>query len=144
MDINKAARVQSLQSEVIDAPVETLWSLITNVHDWPLWNKHVSKAKLFGEFAVGQKFIWTSGLVITSHILEVERYKSIVWRGQTFGTRAIHKWGFQPKDHRTEVITEESFEGWLVSLMPNTMQKKLGQSASATTHIFENGRRDVK
>jgi hypothetical protein len=45
------------------------------------------------------------------------RILSIVWRGRAFGTRTIHVWRLAPDGSGTQVDTEESFEGWLVSLL---------------------------
>jgi hypothetical protein len=47
------------------------------------------------------------------------------------GTHAIHVWTIKPRDNGVLVRTEESFEGWLVSILRGSMQKMLDTSLIA-------------
>jgi hypothetical protein len=44
----------------INAPLDTVWNLRTDVDAWPAWNLEVTAAKLDGAFAPGNSFTWTS------------------------------------------------------------------------------------
>jgi hypothetical protein len=54
-----------------------------------------------------------------------------VWTGKAIGTQAIHAWTFASTPSGVLVSTAESFEGWLVKLMPKAMQKTLDESLTA-------------
>ena len=47
------------------------------------------------------------------------------------GTRAVHDWRFEPSDSGTRVVTEESMEGWPVSLLRGFFEKTLDRSLDA-------------
>ncbi|MFW9889119.1 MAG: hypothetical protein ACFFER_13115, partial [Candidatus Thorarchaeota archaeon] len=68
-------------------------------------------------------------LTITSTIQVVEPNQQIGWTGKAFGTRASHIWKFSPHNGGTMLTTEESMEGWVISmlklLMPNFLESSL-------------------
>ena len=56
----------------INAPLETVWRLQTNVNDWPAWQTDITTAHLDGPFEPGNSFTWTSyGYTVTSTIYAV-------------------------------------------------------------------------
>ena len=132
MEINKSAPALATHELLINAPVQRIWSLVADMNNWPGWNPAVKSAKLNGAFEVGTTFNWTSGgISIVSTLQEIQLTTKLVWTGKAIGTRAIHVWSLQPTSAGVLVITSESFEGWLVTLMRKAMQKTLDESLVA-------------
>ncbi len=127
--MNKNPPVSSQKSILINAPLDSVWALIVEVEKWPERYKHVAKAQMRGAFAVGQSFVWKSGgMRIVSTIQEVREKTFILWSGETLGTQAIHSWTLTAQGQDTLLETSESFDGWLVRLVPKMMQKMLEQT----------------
>jgi uncharacterized protein YndB with AHSA1/START domain len=117
---------------MIDAPVEKVWGLVVDIDRWPRWNKSVETAHLKGAVARGSMFDWRSGgFGIRSIFQDVVPMKRLSWTGQTLGTSALHSWEFTITGQGVVVTTAETFDGWLPSLMPRTMQKKLDNTLPA-------------
>jgi hypothetical protein len=132
MEINKSAPAVATHELLINAPMQIIWNLVTEIDRWPSWNPAVKSAKLNGSFEVGTTFDWKSGgISIVSTLQKIEPTSKLVWTGKAIGTRAIHVWSLQHTPAGVLVCTSESFEGWLVSLMRKTMQKTLDESLVA-------------
>ncbi len=126
---HESPAVFSQKSILINASSDLIWPLITEIEKWPERYQHVSSAKLDKTFAVGKSFVWKSGGVkIVSTIQEIKDHSFILWTGKAFGTQATHSWALKKLDKQTLLETSESFDGWLVRLMPKTMQKMLDQT----------------
>jgi hypothetical protein len=69
--------------------------------------------------------------VILSTLQDIEPEQKISWKGKVIGTQAIHIWTIETRENGVLVRTEESFEGWLVSLLKGSMQKILDTSLIA-------------
>jgi len=124
--INKNAPVQTKQSIQIDAPVEKVWAVFTDINRWPEWQKDIPAATIDGPVQRGLVIHWkTAGFSIQSELQTVEKFKRIGWAGKAFGSFAIHTWSFQQHEGKTTVTVEESMEGWLVKLMQGYVQSNL-------------------
>jgi hypothetical protein len=121
--------VFSRKTILINASSDLIWPLITEVGRWPERYSHVSSAKLNNKFAVGEYFVCKSGGVkIVSTVQEIKENSFILWTGKAFGTEAKHSWTLSTRDNQILLETSESFDGWLVRLMPKAMQKMLDQT----------------
>ena len=94
------------------------------------WHRSISSARLIGPLAVGSAFKWKSGgLDIESIVQALEPIHRVSWTGRSLGTEATHRWVLEPLDGATLVTTEESMEGWLVSVLkllaPGFLDKSL-------------------
>jgi uncharacterized protein YndB with AHSA1/START domain len=127
----QAADVHSYAETKIHAPMHRVWALMTQINQWPQWNHNVDTSTIKGEFAIGSVFEWKSGVSITSTLTEIYPMKHIAWTGVAFGTHAKHSWTFDEADGVVTVSTEETLDGWLPKLMPDTMQKNLDESLSS-------------
>jgi len=117
---------------MIDAPVEKVWGLVVDIDRWPRWNTSVEKAYLKGAIAKGSVFDWKSGgFWIRSTFHDVVPMEHLSWTGQTLGTRALHSWEFTLTEKGVVVTTAETFNGWMPTLMPRIMQKKLDDTLPA-------------
>ena len=126
MDVNRQAPAVASDEIFIEASSETVWALQTDVNSWPRWRSDVSRAELEGGFEVGSVFRWRSGgLGVVSTVGEVEPGRRLGWTGRALGTRAAHTWTFEAREGGVLVLTEESFEGWLVRPLKGTMRKTL-------------------
>ncbi len=127
--LHQSPPVFSKKSILINAPSTLIWPLITEIEKWPDRFNHVASAKIDGTFTVGKSFVWKSGGVkIVSTIKEIKEGTFILWTGKAFGTQAAHSWTLKQHDNGTLMETSESFDGWLVRLMPKMMQKMLDQT----------------
>jgi uncharacterized protein YndB with AHSA1/START domain len=128
MDIDRTAPVIAKHEIAIDAPLETIWRIHTDIDDWPSWQPDITSATLTGPLAAGSEFRWlTHGLDITSTIYEIEPCRRIVWGGTGNGITGVHLWTF------TEglVRTEESWDGEPIRANIPAMQSALDASLDA-------------
>ncbi|PKY12250.1 hypothetical protein B1757_00005 [Acidithiobacillus marinus] len=130
----------------INAPVETVWKLQTDIANWGQWNSDIEEMHIHGPVEPGTEFVWkTSGMTIHSKITDVSENRRIAWIGETIGIKAVHKWEFQGAGGVTHVYTEETFTGPLAWLLPGTMRKAihdaLWHGVSALKSISENANR---
>jgi len=126
------ARARSQATILIEAPLPRIWSLVTDVDRWPLWNRAVQRGRLEGPVQPGSVFRWTSGgFKVTSTFKVVEPMTRLTWTGVAFGTAAVHSWTFTPTDQGVKVTTTETFDGWLPAILPGAMQKTLDDTLPA-------------
>jgi uncharacterized protein YndB with AHSA1/START domain len=126
MEINHQAPLVSQKEMFIQASPEVIWKIHTAINDWPQWQPTIDMANLDGPLAIGSIFQWKSGgLTITSTIQVVEPNRQVGWTGKALGTRASHTWIFKPHNGGTMLTTEESMEGWLVSILKLFMPRFL-------------------
>jgi uncharacterized protein YndB with AHSA1/START domain len=130
VEINPHAPMVSRKEIFIQASPEVVWKIQTDINAWRDWQPDIGKSQLDGRLATNSVFKWTSGgFAVTSTLQEVVPQQRIAWTGQAFGTTARHIWTFEPENGGTVVRTEESMEGWLISilkpLMPGFLEKSL-------------------
>ncbi|MFJ6631731.1 SRPBCC family protein [Streptomyces sp. NPDC091376] len=110
--IDTTAPVVVSLTTTIDAPLATVWSLHTDIDNWPVWNVDIDQARLSGPVTVGNDFTWrTHGMTITSTIHELVAEQRIVWGGTVEGIVGIHVWTFEQTGDHVVVHTEESWSG---------------------------------
>ena len=110
--IDETAPVIVRLSTVIDAPLERVWALHTDIDAWPSWNAHGDQAELDGPLLPGNSFSWkTHGLDITSTIREIVPGERLVWGGPAGGIAGVHVWTFEQTGSQVSVHTEESWSG---------------------------------
>jgi uncharacterized protein YndB with AHSA1/START domain len=109
MDIKTAAPVIIRDEILIQAPIETIWEIQTDVAGWPSWQPEVDGAQIDGPLAVGSVFRWqTAGLDISSTVEEIDPPRRIVWGAPAQGIVAVHVWTFEPQEGGVLVRTAES------------------------------------
>jgi uncharacterized membrane protein len=127
--IHLEAPVITRKNIVINAPVEKVWKVFSDINNWDAWQKEIVTPKMNGAFKPGTSFNWKSnGLTITSTLQTVEKNRMVGWSGPAFGAFAIHTWYFTEQNGQTTIRVEESMEGWLVTLFKNTFQSSLDTS----------------
>lgn len=124
--INENAPVKSRSQIEIEAPVDTVWEILTNINNWTTWQKDVSKTVVHGEIKQGTKFDWKAGGLSFKSEIHTSIPKSMFgWTGTTLGASAIHNWFFEAKDNVTVVWVEESLQGIFPGLFTGYFQKNL-------------------
>lgn len=124
--INENAPVQSKNQIEIEAPIDTVWKILTDINNWTKWQKAVSETEVLGKIEEGTLFIWKAGgLTFKSKIHTSRPATAFGWTGTTIGASAIHNWTFTKKDNNTIVVVEESLQGVFPKLFKNYFQKNL-------------------
>jgi len=118
MKIDTRAPLIAREEILISAPVEKVWSAITDINRWYEWQTDVTSSKLDGDLKAGTTFHWKAkGLNIVSTIQAYEPMSCIGWTGNSPGMRAIHIWRIEPRGEDTLVISEESLSGWFARML---------------------------
>lgn len=129
MEINVHAPLVARKQVFIQASPEAVWKIQSDINGWKDWQTDISKSQLDGALQPNAIFKWTSGgFVVTSTLQEVIPQQRLSWTGTAPGSRARHIWNFQPQEGGTLVTTEESMEGWLISLIKPFMPGFLDHS----------------
>jgi hypothetical protein len=127
--INVEAPAIAEAEAFIRAPIETVWSILSDFQNWPAWNKSVLKMRVDGPVRTGTTFEWQAdGWRITSRLEEVDPPKRIAWSGATLGIRAMHVWDLAVQGSGTHAHTVESFEGLVPRLLRGVTRKTLAES----------------
>lgn len=126
MKIDRTAPVIAAEEMLIQAPVELVWEIQSDIANWPRWNPEVHRVVLHGPIRPGTEFQWEAGgLKIRSRLQVLSRSECIVWTGRTRGIHAVHVWSFEQRADGTHVRTEESFTGLMARLFTKSMHKML-------------------
>ncbi|MDQ3051626.1 MAG: SRPBCC family protein [Bacteroidota bacterium] len=129
MNINLNAPVLCRKSIAINATSVGVWEVLTDINNWPSWQKDVRKSAIKGPLIQGTAFSWKSGGInINSVIHTAEPYTLFGWSGNAIGLSAVHNWKIVELNKRTEVHVEESMEGILAKLFKKAMNKKVDTS----------------
>ncbi len=114
------------------AAPKRVWAWLIRADLWPTWYVNSANVKILDgtgpDLQKGTRFRWkTSGVTITSTVLEYVPRERIAWDAHAFGIDAYHAWVLQPSARGCHVVTEETQHGWLARLgklfMPNRMYK---------------------
>ncbi len=129
MDVNLSAPVLAREEIRIDADVQTVWDVLSDIEHWPAWNEAVRSLTLHGSVAPGTSFAWKAGPgTIKSRIAEVDPPHRIVWTGVTLGIKAVDAFSFEASEGGTLVRQAESWEGLLARLFRSRMERTLRAS----------------
>ena len=124
--VNENSPVKARSKIEINAPIDSVWKILTDIHNWTNWQKAVTKTVVHGEIREGTHFDWKAGgLSFKSKIHTSIPESMFGWTGTTLGTMAVHNWFFEARDTKTFVKVEESLEGILPRLFSGYFQKNL-------------------
>ena len=125
MEINKNAPVKANKEIHINAPMEKVISILSNINNLINWQSSITKSELLGTIAEGIKFKWKSEGLSYNSTIHTCKKDAFGWTGTTFGAYAIHNWYFTEKNGQTFVKVEESLEGLMIKIIKKSMQIKL-------------------
>ena len=133
--INRSASITSAHDLLVDAPVDRVWGLLTDVEGWSDWQQAVTSIERVdsGALAAESQFIWTTPvpesqlspadtLTITSTVQQVDPGNCLLWQGPAIGEsiqidEGIHLWTFTEVEGGTLVHTEESWDAPVLSAL---------------------------
>lgn len=124
--VNQAAPVVASATIEIQAPVERVWQVLTDIENWPEWQRAVTEATLRGSLAAGSEFIWRAGgLTFHSRLHTVVPNQVVGWTGKTMGVSAIHNWQLSHQNGVTTVAVSENLSGFLPWLLRKKFRRDL-------------------
>ncbi|MFG1793232.1 SRPBCC family protein [Nocardia sp. NPDC049149] len=147
--IDAKAPIHYRTETLINAPLDTIWNLQTDVERWPSWQQPVLTNKRLdsGPLQAGSPFQWTTPapatattpattLTITSTVQQLAQNKCIRWSGPAVGDGlhiegGIHVWTFTKVDGGVLVRTEENWNGTQVEADVPTSTAFLGAGLEA-------------
>ncbi|MDT0609051.1 SRPBCC family protein [Streptomyces lancefieldiae] len=136
--IDEKAPVISRDDIVIDAPLDRVWRIQTNVENWPARQPGVSSSvkRTPGPLRPGSSWVWSAeGLEdITSTLKQAQPGRPIVWGGPAQGITAVHMWTFTQAKDGVHVHTEESWTGDPVTADTAYLQRALDASLDDWLH----------
>ena len=128
-DIDTGAPVIARHEVDIQAPIDIVWQLHTDVNALPTWQTDITAAHADGPFEPGVSFDWTSfGFSVRSTIYSLVERSRVLWGGTANGITGVHEWTFGETPTGVHVTTNESFAGEPVAADAAGMQSMLDAS----------------
>jgi hypothetical protein len=121
--IDTTASVIAKASIEIHATPREAWDILTHARAWPEWNKEIKSVDVSGNrepgtLDSGTAFIWgPASPRIRSQVVRADSGRELVWVGTMMHIKAIHRWRIRQHQERIIVETEESLEGFGVSIL---------------------------
>ena len=112
---------------VISAPAAAIWSILVRAAEWPTWYPNAHDVHFVShagpDLRDRSRIRWNIfGMRITSKVLEFEPERRIAWNAHGIGVDAYHVWLLTERsDGKTQVVTEETQNGWLAALSQRLM-----------------------
>lgn len=126
MEINRSAPAIARGEKFIGADPEVVFGVIAAIGDWPSWNTDVKSADVEGDVEPGTTFRWKAGPAsLVSKLKVVDPPREIGWTGTTMRIKAVHVFRFEARDGGTLARSEESWEGWIASLLKGYSRRTL-------------------
>jgi uncharacterized protein YndB with AHSA1/START domain len=117
--INEEASMKDRQSVIINAPIERVWDVLTNLNEWPFWNREIKNISC-EKVAVGAPFDWTiRHTKLNSNFQVVEKPTILAFTGKGKFTKTIFVWELEPSDQQTIITVEQSVEGIVLPILSN-------------------------
>jgi uncharacterized membrane protein len=131
-DVDRAAPVIAVHEIDVEAPLDRVWRLHTDVNAWPTWQTDITAAEIEGVLVPGVSFDWTSyGFTVTSTVSDLTERSRVLWGGTSGGITGVHEWLFSETPSGVHVRTTESFAGDPVEADAPGMQNVLDASLVA-------------
>jgi uncharacterized protein YndB with AHSA1/START domain len=127
--IDEEAPVKASHEVRIEAAVERVWELLSDVPSWGTWYPDVHDVHLDSGVKADARFTWTNGKArIKSTFAVVDAEREITWTGVSSGAKAVDRYVLEPIDDggATRVFCEESMAGPLLVLFFDSAKLKAG------------------
>lgn len=111
------APVAALMSVTINAPVDRVRRILTNVKSWPQWHPYLKNPELDGDFAVGSSLSYGGPLKHRLTVAKVKTNELVMIYGFLARYTAVTRWDIEKAgSDGTKVTFTESSAGPLISL----------------------------
>ncbi|MEP5613013.1 MAG: SRPBCC family protein [Cyclobacteriaceae bacterium] len=121
--INENANVKDRHSIIINAPIDKVWSILSDMEKWPEWHDKIKKVQIEGEVARGTDFSWTfDGKKFNSQIQSADAPTQLSWTGKTSMAKSVHVWQLEDDENQTIASLGTSLQGTFTILF-NKHQK---------------------
>lgn len=126
--IDEKAPVKASYEVRIEAPVERVWELLSDVSGWGTWDPDIHDVHLDSVVTADAHFTWANGKArIKSTFAVVEAGREITWTGVSSGAKAVHRHELESSDDgATRLYMEESLAGPLLVLFFDSSKLKAG------------------
>jgi len=140
IEVNTNAHAFNQEEITINAPVERIYNILSNISGWPEWQTGVKKAKMEGDTIENKSFVWKAGgMTIKSKIHTVIPNREIGWTGKSVWINAVHNWYFEKRGDNTLVKVSECLEGFGAGLMKKSLKKGMIKSLQELKDVAEDG-----
>jgi Polyketide cyclase / dehydrase and lipid transport len=127
--INESAPVIGRSETEIDAPVETVWDVLTAVESWPAWNPEVKSVSYEGELGEGASFRWKAGRGRSPPQSGRSTLRAgLLGPGRRSGSTPHTTTAWRDRNGKTFARTEESYEGLVARVLRRSLQKTLDKA----------------
>ena len=126
--VDDEAPVKASYEVLIEAPVERVWGLLSDVTGWGNWYPDVYDVRLDSGVEADARFHWRKGKArIRSRFAVVDAEREIAWTGVSLGTKAVHRHVLESAGPGvTRVFSEESMAGPLLVLFFDGVKLRAG------------------
>ena len=124
--------MKAITSITIDAPIERVWQIMSDVERWPEWTASISSVQRLdrGPFQVGSSarikqpklatMVWT--------VTDIQPGRSFIWQAHSGGMTSIGEHVIEPGPGNSVTVTlSATATGWLAPHV-NRLYGRLGQS----------------
>ncbi len=135
--VDAAEPIQAKASITVDASVETVWTVLTDVANWAdSLEPGVSNIDLSHGVTVGAPFHRSaSGFRMHARFEVVEPQRELAWTGVALGVRVVHRFELESQGPRTLVRCEESMGGAPLAILYSSA--KLQSATEASLQSFK-------
>ncbi len=120
------APVQASRTITINASIEKVWGIQTDIEHWPDWYAYLQNAELIGPFAPGAKLSYGGFFKHHLQIATVKSCELATIYGKYLGFSGVTKWEFKSlSGAQTQVRFSESSAGFMMSVLYSS--EKLAQ-----------------
>lgn len=110
---------------VIDAPLDKVWEILTEVAHWERWHPYLANAALTGPFAAGSNLAYGGFIKHHLEIAKVADKELVMLCGTIAGYKGITRWDICKTDNgKTRVAFKECSSGFLIGTLYS--DEKLG------------------
>jgi hypothetical protein len=133
--IDGEAPVRASHEIRVDAPVERVWELLSDVSGWGTWDPAVHDVHLDSTVAEDARFAWGNGRArIKSRFAVVDSARELTWTGVFSGAKAVDRHVLEATDDgATRIRCEESMAGPLLVLFYNSAKLQADTEQWLTT-----------
>ena len=124
VEVDSSAKCLAIDEIVINANIEKVFGILSDINSWPQWQSNVKNAVLTGEIVTGNEFRWQAGgLKIRSRLHTVNPYHEIGWTGIILWIAAVHNWHLSEENGKTHVLVKESLKGFGSPILRQTLKE---------------------